>query len=647
VERRFLLALILAGAVMFLWNVVFFPPPPPEEKPAVTQEQTDKAGKTEDAVQGDSFGSDPFGQPETVKRPDMLPPVEEQLARKLEDDNRAPNEEAAKLMPEVITPVTEEKKIAETDLSRKPDSKSPEMAVPAEANTEKAQPAAVIAEPAPVPTPAPVPVEELVKLETPDFVATFTSFGARLKSFVLKGAKYSHKTKEGHGRFQLDIVTVRKAEHYPFTLMLEGANFEYASDQACAVSEKGATAISFSCETPQGVTVTKTFELDHNYLLKMNIVVENKANGVAVFEPRIGLAGFQDDTGLQQGFLGSAPLNQQIPKAYIKDEKLWEETDREELEDGVIKRGQIIWTGIDDRYFLLSLLPPDGVRSQIAVKAVTDTYKNPKGDETQRHLLTIIHAMPRQEVQPAESLTLGYQAYVGPKEYTTLTKGGHNLEESIDFWILGFLGKPMLWVMKYSFQVIPNWGIAIIILTIIIKLLLYPLTRKSYLSMAKMKDLKPKLDKLKEQTGDDKAAFNQKMMELYKKEGVNPLGGCLPMLLQLPVFIALYRMLMNSVELYNAPFIPGWLNDLVMPDPYYILPVLLAVLMFVQQKITPTPDSQQQKMMLYMMPAMMFFFMLMLPSGLVLYILANTVVSIGQTWWIQKHHTQTPVKAKA
>lgn len=600
-ERRFLLALVLAGAVMFLWNVVFFPPPPP--KPPA--ESAAEPGAAAVEKQEDALGVDPFAVDKADTPPQMLPSL----------DSPAPppavQEEAA--IAEGETDPTEP--VVQAELAPPPPEVKPEE-----------------------------PREEFVTLETPDFAAVFTSRGARITSFVLKNKKYSHIPKGSDERVQLDIVSVQKPEHYPFALLLDGANFQYSPLQHFTVTEKTDTSVRFETTTPQGMVVSKHFVLDRHYLFRLSVRIENKARGTASFEPKIGMAGLQDEAEQKAGFFGSAPLNQQIPKAFLQDDGVWEETDRAKLYDEVIKRGNILWAGIDDRYFLMALLPSQEARSQIAVKIVSTPYTTRTGDTLKRHLMTVIHSLPKQEVAPGESLTLDYNVYMGPKDYTSLAESGPQLEEAIDFWILGFLGKPMLWVMKYAYGVIPNWGIAIIILTIIIKILLYPLTRKSYLSMAKMKDLKPKIDKLKEQTGDDKAAFNQKMMELYKKEGVNPLGGCLPILLQLPVYIALYRMLMNSVELYNAPFIPGWLNDLVMPDPYYVLPVLLAGMMYVQQKMTPTPDSQQQKMMLYMMPAMMFFFMLWLPSGLVLYILANTMVSIGQTWWIQKRYAPSGAK---
>ena len=492
----------------------------------------------------------------------------------------------------------------------------------------------------------PLPAEEFHVIETENFRAVFTSHGARIKSFILKGDKYSRKVKGSEERSQVDLVSTTRPENLPYTLLLDQPNFNCDTTGAWKVLAADRVSVTYELDSPQRITVTKRFALEKSYLFAIDLSITNGASEAASFFPQFRLMGFQDEADLRSGVMGSAALNLQIPKAFT-DGELWEETDKEELLAGKVLKGHILWTAIDDRYFLLSLLPPEDSRSQIAVKNASKPSAAPDGGESKRHWLKITHSLARQRVEPGKTLTLNYRAYIGPKEYTVLKEVGNRFEETVDFWVLGFLAKPMLWVLQKAYSFVGNWGIAILILTLIVKILLHPLTYKSFKSMAKMKELKPKIDALKEKLGDDKQEFNKQMMELYKREGVNPLGGCLPVVLQMPVYIALYKMLQNSVELYNSPFIPGWLNDLVAPDPYYVLPVVLGLLMFVQQKLTPTPDSQQQKMMMYMMPAMMFFFMLMLPSGLVLYILANTVLSIGQQYWIQQKSRESKEPAKA
>jgi YidC/Oxa1 family membrane protein insertase len=221
-----------------------------------------------------------------------------------------------------------------------------------------------------------------------------------------------------------------------------------------------------------------------------------------------------------------------------------------------------------------------------------------------------------------------YKAFVGPKDIDALKSAAPGLDDTIDFWVLGFLAKPMLWLMRLSYSVVPSWGLAIVFLTLIVKLLTLYWTQKSMTSMKKMADLRPKIEALKEKYGDDKVKLNEATMALYKQEKINPLGGCLPMLLQMPIWIALYRTIYGAVDLYQAPLFL-WIKDLSAHDPYFVMPVLLGVLMFVQQKLQPTAgDPTQAKMMLWMMPIMFTSFMLFLPSGLVFYILVNTILSV-------------------
>jgi YidC/Oxa1 family membrane protein insertase len=200
---------------------------------------------------------------------------------------------------------------------------------------------------------------------------------------------------------------------------------------------------------------------------------------------------------------------------------------------------------------------------------------------------------------------------------------------------LTVIASPLFKVLSVIHAWVKNWGIAIIVLTILIKLLFFPLSAASYKSMAKMKVLGPKLQKLKEQYGDDKQKMNQAMMELYKTEKVNPLGGCLPIVIQIPVFIALYWVLLAAVELRHAPFF-GWIKDLSAADPYYILPVLMGATMILQTRLNPTPpDPIQAKIMLYM-PIVFSFMFLWFPAGLVLYWTVNNLLSIAQQWQINR-----------
>jgi len=260
-------------------------------------------------------------------------------------------------------------------------------------------------------------------------------------------------------------------------------------------------------------------------------------------------------------------------------------------------------------------------------------------------ILYMTMTLPEYKTDAGMETVHSFTVFMGPKELHILKEVGHDLEESVNFWILGVLAKPMLSILKWSQGILGNWGLAILILTLVVKLILFPLTHKSYVSMQRMKDLKPKMDRLKEKYKDDREEFNRQVMDLYKREKVNPLGGCLPMLLQMPVYIALYRALWGAVELYNAPFIVGWINDLSLPEPgtIKILPIILGAMMFAQQKLTPQAmDNEQQKMMMWMMPIMMVVFMWFLPAGLVLYIMASTFLGVLQQVVYNKYKIGSP-----
>ena len=209
------------------------------------------------------------------------------------------------------------------------------------------------------------------------------------------------------------------------------------------------------------------------------------------------------------------------------------------------------------------------------------------------------------------------------------------LDLVVDYGWLTVIAKPIFELLQFLHGIVRNWGWAIVLLTLIVKLAFFPLQAASYRSMAKMKKVGPKLQQLKERYGDDRVKMNQAMMELYKREKINPLGGCLPIVVQIPVFIALYWMLLESVELRQAPFM-GWIQDLSVKDPYYVLPLIMGVSMFVQQKLSPAPPDPVQAKVMMAMPVVFTFMFLWFPSGLVLYWVVNNCVSILQQWVITR-----------
>lgn len=225
--------------------------------------------------------------------------------------------------------------------------------------------------------------------------------------------------------------------------------------------------------------------------------------------------------------------------------------------------------------------------------------------------------------------------YAGPKIQSKLKELSPGLELTVDYGFLWFIAQPIFWLLQHIHSLLGNWGWSIIVLTMLIKGLFFPLSAASYRSMARMRAVAPKLAALKERFGDDRQKMSQAMMELYKKEKINPLGGCLPILVQMPVFLALYWVLLESVEMRQAPWIL-WITDLSIKDPFFILPIIMGATMFIQQRLNPTPPDPMQAKVMKMMPIIFTFFFLWFPAGLVLYWVVNNCLSISQQWYITR-----------
>jgi YidC/Oxa1 family membrane protein insertase len=245
-------------------------------------------------------------------------------------------------------------------------------------------------------------------------------------------------------------------------------------------------------------------------------------------------------------------------------------------------------------------------------------------------------------IAPGQAVSRKLTLFGGPKKLASLQTQAVPLNDAIDFGFFSVICVPMLWLMRVFFGQFGNWGLAIILLTILVKLATLPLTFKQYKSMAGMKKIQPEMKKLQEKYKEDKVRMQQELMKLYKDHNVNPLSGCLPMLMMMPIYFALYRTIYSAVELYQADFI-FWIRDLSIQDPYYITPLLLGVLMFIQMRLNPSAgDAAQQKIMMNVMPIMFTGMMLFLPSGLVVYILINTLLGIAQQFWMYRKN-DTPV----
>ena len=280
------------------------------------------------------------------------------------------------------------------------------------------------------------------------------------------------------------------------------------------------------------------------------------------------------------------------------------------------------WIGILQHYFVSAWLPKEKInREFFAHKLDGDLY-------------SVGVVLPSLTIEPGQSVSTGATLYAGPTE-ANLDKIAPGLGLTVDYGWLTIIAVPLFWVMSLFYSWTHNWGIAIILLTFLIKLLFFPLSAASYRSMAKMRMVAPKLEKIKQQYSDDREQLNRAMMELYKTEKINPLGGCLPVIVQIPVFIALYWSILASVEMRNAPFF-GWITDLSAADPYYILPLIMGTSMIIQTRLNPKPPDPMQAKVMQIMPivfSVMFFFF---PAGLVLYSIVNNLLSIGQQWYITR-----------
>ncbi len=341
------------------------------------------------------------------------------------------------------------------------------------------------------------------------------------------------------------------------------------------------------------------------------------------------------NTGAMSFFTGGA-VTYSGPVIYT-DEKKFQKVDFADIEKKKadhVKTASDGWAGVIQHYFVSAWLPTD--------KAPREYYTN----RIDNNLYAVGALQPMAEIAPKASVAADTRLLIGPQDQRMLETVAPGLDLSVDYGWLTPVAKPIFWLLEMCHRLVGNWGWAIVLLTIIIKTIFLPLQAASYRSMARMKAVTPRMTQIRERYGNDRVKMNQAMMELYQQEKINPLGGCLPIVVQIPVFIALYWVLLASVEMRNAPWI-GWIKDLAVPDPWFILPAVMAGTMFIQVKLNPTPPDPVQAKVMMIMPlvfSVMFFFF---PAGLVLYWLVNNVYSIIQQYLITKKIEEAAAKKKA
>ena len=470
-----------------------------------------------------------------------------------------------------------------------------------------------------------------ITIETPFYVTRISAKGAAFTSFILK--KYRETVAADSPNKEL-IQPGFKDGIIRTTLLdksvngLEGAIFsiDQAGDRLSVSGEK--KEIDFKWAAADGTIIIKTYTFDpDSYLIGLKVTVKNASQNIINDQLVLSLRKpLEEEKGY--GFVGpSALINDSLEQ--IKTKKI-EDKDRFE--------GKIKWIGIEDRYFISSIIPGEEIEGSIKLglndQIVTNQLINPKF-----------------ELSPGKQIESQFYVFMGPKSMALLDSLGHDLGKALNFGFFNVIAKPCLWFMNQIHSVIPNYGIAIILLTIFTKILLWPLGNKSYKSMSEMKKLQPLMAEIREKHKDDKQKMNQELMALYRTYKVNPVGGCLPMVLQIPVFFALYRMLYQAIELRHAPFFL-WINDLSAPDrlfdfgfsipfmePPYGIPVLTIIMgatMLLQQKMSPPPGDPTQAKMMMLMPVVFTFIFINFSSGLVLYWLVNNILSISQQYYVQK-----------
>ena len=402
--------------------------------------------------------------------------------------------------------------------------------------------------------------------------------------------------------------------------LASGSGRGFNIERYSAHEESGLVSVRHT--SSDGLQITKSFSFSEQDDNTIEVVVEFQNNGTSTWSGPLWV-------GSVDQFEGNATRYSNVARPeMVVAEEIETLSDIEDVESGsmVQYEGEVSWFGISDRYFMAAAVPQT-INWGVGTFAMSSD--NRPG---------VFMVKENASLQPGAVETLTFELYVGEKNLSVLDARGNNLAATVDFGIFGFFSHILLKILLFFQGLVTNWGLAIICLTLAIKTAFFPLTKKSFVSSRKMQALSPKMKEIKETHKDNPQAAGQAQMKLFREEGVNPLAGCLPMLIQMPVWFALYSVLLGAADLYQAEFL--YIDDLTSIDPWGILPTLVGVFMFIQQRITPmspNADPMQQKMF-RMLPFVFVIVMYSFPSGLALYILINTIFSIAQMWAVNKAH---------
>jgi len=460
-----------------------------------------------------------------------------------------------------------------------------------------------------------------ILVDTPLYTAVLNTRGGVLTSFKLKN--YHGTLDPGSGL--IEMVNVQEGMQYPLTTTFPESSLEVGPDSIyetkvtsldlAGLAEPKQLVLTYS--GPAGIKVEKAFTFyPGKYEVGLELRVINSSSNTLAQKAVLGWYEYADPKAESDDYGRTGPI-------YFSKNAI-ETVDTKKMEAYKFVGTDISWAGYESKYFIAAIIPKQPTLTGLVL------------GKSVNNLTTVALDGPKNTIPANQTAFFNYTLYMGPKDYAILKDASVGLENSIDFgdWIK-WLALPLLLALKFLYGFVHNYGVAIIIITIIIKIIFWPLGNKSYKSMKEMQALQPHMNELREKYKNDKARLNQEVMQLYKSHKVNPMGGCLPMVIQIPVFFGLYKTLLYSIELRHAPFV-FWIQDLSAKDPYYITPIIMGATMFWQQKMSPQMGDPMQAKLMLLMPIVFTFLFLNFPAGLVIYWLFNNILSIGQQYYVQK-----------
>jgi YidC/Oxa1 family membrane protein insertase len=489
-----------------------------------------------------------------------------------------------------------------------------------------------------------------IKVETENYTAIFSTRGGALKSFQLKGYQKEctectddiypkiknfvtgqNQPAKAKSKDLIELVAVNEAMPYPLAITFPETAAEIAADSIYDAdvikldmkNAKEKQRLVFSRIFNGKIKVEKIFTFNpDNYSIALDVKVSNLTDTPMTQIPHLNWYQYVDPKRAEDSYGHEGPVAY-VSKS-IKRKKV------SDISTDTNLGPDVSWGGFENKYFMALIIPQDPSLTSI----------NMSKDSS--NMVSLDIKRTKSIIPPDQSGLFSYALFIGPKDYTLLKKQGISLEEAIEFdsFIPGlkWLSIALLFFVRFLHQYFSNYGVAIIILTILIKIIFWPLGNISYRSMKEMQKLQPKINELKEKYKNDKSKIGQETMAMYRSHKVNPMSGCLPILIQIPVFIGLYNTLLYAIELRHSPFF-WWIQDLSAKDPYYITPIIMGATQFIQQKMTPTVGDPMQAKIMLLMPIVFTFIFLNFPAGLVIYWLLNNVLSIGQQYYINKKLT--------